>query len=351
MHAYLIVLPTFLCHHCTTTTWKCLISHLIEVVNKRLNKRRLRFFLYKGLFTWRWGTPERRTWRLPGLADRATRLGGSPHLSGKRDQIKKLEIIWTSGLPHLPGVPHLHVNRLYVRLVKRLVIIANQFERMRIRFFNLKSDISTTVAVMVWKPWDIEAWREKITSGHCTRRLRGPCQKPRRNFHIKVTGMLVRKFKSNRLLPLRKIYVGSVNGQIRWLSIPNTLSETKIRNLHPKARRRESRHLNMGAPPPGGGGEQKSIIMMRDWIVLPYVSGIRCQCWKPSSSCHRLNRGVQRLSCQRKRLWTICISCRRLAKFCKEMYEKSAQSARVARVGGWPYYLRQLFSICDHADL
>ena len=116
-------------------------------------------------------------------------------------------------------------------------------------FFYLKSDILTTVAVMVWKPWDIEAWREKITSGNCTRRLRGPCQKPRRNFHIKVTGMLVRKFKSNRLLPLREIYVGSVNWQIQWLSIPNTLSETKICNLHPKARRRAFGHFNMGVPP------------------------------------------------------------------------------------------------------
>ena len=123
---------------------------------------------------------------------------------------------------------------------------------------------------------------EKITSGHCTRRLRGPCQKPRRNFHIKVTGTLVRKFKSNRLLPLREIYVGSVNGQIQWLSIPNTLSETKICNLYPKARQRASRHFNMRVPPPG----QKSIIMIRDWIVLLYASGIRCQYWKPSSSCH-----------------------------------------------------------------
>ena len=31
--------------------------------------------------------------------------GGSPHLSW--------EIVWTDGLPHLPGVPHLHVNRPY----------------------------------------------------------------------------------------------------------------------------------------------------------------------------------------------------------------------------------------------
>ena len=50
--------------------------------------------------------------RVTRLADRATRLGGSPHLSCKRDQV-----IWTGGLPylselpHLPGVPHLHVNR------------------------------------------------------------------------------------------------------------------------------------------------------------------------------------------------------------------------------------------------
>ena len=35
------------------------------------------------------------------------------------------------------------------------------------------------------------------------------------DFHLRVTGMLVRKFQSNRLLPLREIYVGSVNGQIQ----------------------------------------------------------------------------------------------------------------------------------------
>ena len=34
-------------------------------------------------------------------------LGASPHLSCKSDQIK----IRTGGLPHLPGLPHLHVNR------------------------------------------------------------------------------------------------------------------------------------------------------------------------------------------------------------------------------------------------
>ena len=35
-----------------------------------------------------------------------------------------------------------------------------------------------------------------------------------------------------------------------WLSIPNTLSETKISNLHPKARRRASPSLLYGSPPP-----------------------------------------------------------------------------------------------------
>ena len=33
--------------------------------------------------------------------------GGSPHLSCKRDQIKKWQIIWTGRLPHLSGLPHL----------------------------------------------------------------------------------------------------------------------------------------------------------------------------------------------------------------------------------------------------
>ena len=42
--------------------------------------------------------------------------GGSPHLSYKRDQIKMRDYVdrrvtHQSGLPHLPGVPHLHVNR------------------------------------------------------------------------------------------------------------------------------------------------------------------------------------------------------------------------------------------------
>ena len=43
--------------------------------------------------------------------------GGSPHLSCKRDPIKMRDyvdrrITHQSGLPHLPGVPYLHVNRL-----------------------------------------------------------------------------------------------------------------------------------------------------------------------------------------------------------------------------------------------
>ena len=42
--------------------------------------------------------------------------GGSPHLSCKRDQIKMRDYVdrrvtHQSGLPHLPGVPHLYVNR------------------------------------------------------------------------------------------------------------------------------------------------------------------------------------------------------------------------------------------------
>ena len=42
--------------------------------------------------------------------------GGSPHLSRKRDQIKMRDYVdrrvtQQSELPHLPGVPHLHVSR------------------------------------------------------------------------------------------------------------------------------------------------------------------------------------------------------------------------------------------------
>ena len=42
--------------------------------------------------------------------------GGSPHLSCERDQIKMRDYVdrrvtHQSGLPHLPEVPHLHVNR------------------------------------------------------------------------------------------------------------------------------------------------------------------------------------------------------------------------------------------------
>ena len=52
---------------------------------------------------------------LPGIADRATRLGGSPHQSCKRSQIETRDYMdrrgglpHLNGLPHLPGVPHLH---------------------------------------------------------------------------------------------------------------------------------------------------------------------------------------------------------------------------------------------------
>ena len=42
--------------------------------------------------------------------------GGSPHLSCKRNQIKMRDYVdrrvtHQSGLPHLPGVTHFHVNR------------------------------------------------------------------------------------------------------------------------------------------------------------------------------------------------------------------------------------------------
>ena len=46
--------------------------------------------MHKGLFTWRWGTQ---------IGE--VTCGGSPHLSGKRDQIKMRDYRWTGGLPHL----------------------------------------------------------------------------------------------------------------------------------------------------------------------------------------------------------------------------------------------------------
>ena len=47
---------------------------------------------------------------------------GSPHLSCKRDQIKMRDYVdrtvaHQSGLPHLLGVPHLHVNRPYISFI------------------------------------------------------------------------------------------------------------------------------------------------------------------------------------------------------------------------------------------
>ena len=53
--------------------------------------------------------------------------GGSPHLSCKRDQIKMRDYVdrrvtHQSGLPHLPGVPHLHVNRPLDELQVTLIL-------------------------------------------------------------------------------------------------------------------------------------------------------------------------------------------------------------------------------------
>ena len=48
LHVHLIVLSTFLCHHCTTTKWKCLTSRFIEDVNKW----RRTFFLYEFAYIW-----------------------------------------------------------------------------------------------------------------------------------------------------------------------------------------------------------------------------------------------------------------------------------------------------------
>ena len=47
---------------------------------------------------------------LPYLANWANRLGGSPHLSCKRDQ-NKMKLYGRAGYLTYPGVPHLHVNR------------------------------------------------------------------------------------------------------------------------------------------------------------------------------------------------------------------------------------------------
>ena len=62
-------------------------------------------------FTWQNATSADRVTLY--LADRATRLGGLPHLSCKHDQIKMRDYMErrVGGLPHLPGVPHLYVNR------------------------------------------------------------------------------------------------------------------------------------------------------------------------------------------------------------------------------------------------
>ena len=51
-----------------------------------------------------------KTWpRLRGLADWENRLGGSPHPSCKRNQSETRDYMdRRGGLPHLPGVAHLH---------------------------------------------------------------------------------------------------------------------------------------------------------------------------------------------------------------------------------------------------
>ena len=65
--------------------------------------------------------------------------GGSPHLSCKRDQIKMRDNmnVWLphlSGLPHLPGFLHLHVNKpLILFLVKSFSYFSSQPE---LSFFN-----------------------------------------------------------------------------------------------------------------------------------------------------------------------------------------------------------------------
>ena len=52
------------------------------------------------------------TWQIVTPADRVTLPGRPGHPTYHVNVIKiKWEIIWTGGLPHLPGVPHLHLNR------------------------------------------------------------------------------------------------------------------------------------------------------------------------------------------------------------------------------------------------
>ena len=63
--------------------------------------------------------------------------GGSPHLSGKRDQIKMRDYVdrrvtHQSGLPHLPGVPHLHVKQALTYFIWNTLI--NTSVKMRDHF-------------------------------------------------------------------------------------------------------------------------------------------------------------------------------------------------------------------------
>ena len=62
--------------------------------------------------------------------------GRSPHLPCKRDQIKMRDyadrrVTHQSGLPHLPGVPHLHVNRPLVQKNSVVVVQNNGKERQK----------------------------------------------------------------------------------------------------------------------------------------------------------------------------------------------------------------------------
>ena len=64
-------------------------------------------------------------------------IGGSPHLSCKRDQMKMRDYMdrrvnSLSGFPHLPRVPHLHVNR---RLMCKPVKIFIESDRLFFFFF------------------------------------------------------------------------------------------------------------------------------------------------------------------------------------------------------------------------
>ena len=96
---------------------------------------------------------------LPGLVDRATRLGWSPHLSCKRDQLK-WEILRTgglshlTGLPHLPGVPHLHVNKPSIKYLPAQFPTSLETQGQLVgsgNFYFLLSSPETKELPMSWK--------------------------------------------------------------------------------------------------------------------------------------------------------------------------------------------------------